>query len=79
MVVESDWPQFDPDLLVEDEVTLAIQVNGKLRDTLLVPRGLDKAAAEQRALELEKVKRQLDGAPPRKIIVVPDRLVNIVL
>jgi leucyl-tRNA synthetase len=63
---------------VEDEVTLAIQINGKLRDTVVAPRGLGKAEAEALALGSEKVQRQLDGAAPRKVIVVPDRLVNIV-
>ena len=65
-------------MLVDDEVTLAVQVNGKLRDTLSAPRGLDRAAAEALALASDKVQRQLDGAAPRKVIVVPDRLVNIV-
>jgi leucyl-tRNA synthetase len=78
MVTDAAWPDFDPALLIDDQVTLAVQVNGKLRDTLTVPRGLDRADAEARALALEKVQRQLDGSPPRKVIVVPDRLVNIV-
>ena len=78
MVVDAAWPAFDPALLVEDEVTLAIQVNGKLRDTLNAPRGLDRAEVEALALASEKVRRQLGGAAPRKVIVVPDRLVNIV-
>ena len=72
------WPRFDPALLVEDDVTIAIQVNGKLRDTLTVGRGLDRAALEALALASDKVQRQLDGAAPRKVIVVPERLVNIV-
>jgi leucyl-tRNA synthetase len=59
-------------------VTLAVQINGKLRDTVQAPRGLDRAAAERLALGSEKVQRQLNGAEPRKVIVVPDRLVNIV-
>ncbi len=78
MVAEANWPDFEPTLLIEDEVTLAVQVNGKLRDTLTAPRGLDPAAAEALALSSEKVQRQLAGASPRKVIVVPDRLVNIV-
>ncbi|NUT00661.1 MAG: class I tRNA ligase family protein, partial [Sphingomonas sp.] len=78
MVVDSPWPRFDPALLVDDQVTLAIQVNGKLRDTLDAPRGLDKASAEALALASDKVQRLLDGNAPRKVIVVPDRLVNIV-
>jgi leucyl-tRNA synthetase len=78
MVADAAWPSFDPVLLVDDQVTLAVQVNGKLRDTLLAPRGLDRAAAEALALSSGKIQRQLGGAAPRKVIVVPDRLVNIV-
>ena len=78
MVSDAEWPTFDPALLVDDQVTLAVQVNGKLRDTLTAPRGLDRAAAEALALASDKVQRQLAGAAPRKVIVVPDRLVNIV-
>ena len=78
LVADAEWPAFDPALLVEDQVTLAVQVNGKLRDTLTAPRGLDRAAAEELALGSEKVQRLLDGNAPRKVIVVPDRLVNVV-
>jgi leucyl-tRNA synthetase len=78
LVANADWPTFDPALLVADQVTLAVQVNGKLRDTLTAPRGLDRAEAEALALASEKVQRQLAGGTPRKVIVVPDRLVNIV-
>jgi leucyl-tRNA synthetase len=78
MVVDAAWPSFDRALLVDDQVTLAVQINGKLRDTLTAPRGLDRAAAEALALASDKVQRQLGGASPRKVIVVPDRLVNIV-
>ncbi len=78
MIADAPWPSFDPALLVDEQVTLAVQVNGKLRDTLTAPRGLDRAAAEALALSSDNVRRQLAGAAPRKIIVVPDRLVNIV-
>jgi leucyl-tRNA synthetase len=78
MVADAEWPPFDPALLVEEQVTIAVQINGKLRDTLSAPRGLDRAAAEALALGSDKIRRQLDGASPRKVIVVPDRLVNIV-
>jgi leucyl-tRNA synthetase len=78
MIAEAPWPNFDPSLLIDDQVTLAVQVNGKLRDTLVAPRGLDRAAVEELALASGNVQRQLAGAEPRKIIVVPDRLVNIV-
>jgi leucyl-tRNA synthetase len=78
LIVDASWPRFDPALLIDDHVTLAVQVNGKLRDTMTAPRGLDREAAEALALSSGNVQRQLAGAAPRKIIVVPDRLVNIV-
>ncbi|MEO6041230.1 MAG: leucine--tRNA ligase [Croceibacterium sp.] len=78
LIAEAEWPRHDPALLVEDEVTIAVQVRGKLRDTLTVPRGIDRAQLEALALASEKVQRSLDGADIRKVIVVPDRLVNIV-
>ena len=79
LVANAEWPAYDSALLVDDQVTLAVQVNGKLRDTVAAPRGLDRESAETLALSLDKVQRQLAGANPRKVIVVPDRLVNIVL
>lgn len=78
IIVDEPWPVFDPARLVDDQVTLAVQVNGKLRDTVTAPRGLDRPAVEALALSSDNVQRQLAGASPRKIIVVPDRLVNIV-
>ncbi|WP_305097763.1 leucine--tRNA ligase [Croceibacterium aestuarii] len=78
LVADAPWPAADPALLVDDEVTIAIQVKGKLRDTLTVAKGLAKAELEALALASEKVQRSLDGAEVRKVIVVPDRLVNIV-
>ena len=78
MIADAAWPAHDPALLVDDEVTLAVQVNGKLRDTLMAPRGLSREEAVARALALPKVQSQLGGNSPRKVIVVPDRLVNIV-
>src|SRR3546814_19880285 len=64
--------------LVDDSVTIAIQVNGKLRDTLIAPKGAPKADIEALALSSEKIQGVLAGASPKKIIVVPDRLVNLV-
>ncbi|TCJ39949.1 leucine--tRNA ligase [Parafrankia sp. BMG5.11] len=78
LVADADWPAVNPALLVEDEVTVAVQVKGKLRDTLTVAKGLPNAELEVLALASEKVQRSLDGAQVRKVIVVPDRLVNIV-
>ena len=78
MIADAAWPSHDPALLIDDEVTIAVQVNGKLRDTLTAARGLSREDAEALALALPKVRSQLDGNPPRKVIVVADRLVNIV-
>ena len=78
LVADAPWPAADPALLVEDEVTIAVQHKGKLRDTLTAPKGASKEALEALALASEKVQRSLDGAEVRKVIVVPDRLVNIV-
>ncbi|MBC7987078.1 MAG: leucine--tRNA ligase [Sphingomonadaceae bacterium] len=78
LIADATWPEADHTLLVDDAVTIAIQVNGKLRDTLTAAKGADRADLEAMALASDKVVRQLAGAPPRKVIVVPDRLVNIV-
>ncbi|GGC29482.1 leucine--tRNA ligase [Novosphingobium marinum] len=78
LVAEAAWPEVDPALLVDDEVTIAIQVKGKLRDTLTVAKGMSKDELEALALASDKVQRALDGAEVRKVIVVPDRLVNLV-
>jgi leucyl-tRNA synthetase len=79
LIAAAPWPVADPALLVDDEVTVAVQVQGKLRDTITVARGLDKAALEALALAAPNVSRSLNGATPKKVIVVPDRLVNLVL
>jgi leucyl-tRNA synthetase len=78
LVAESAWPDVDPALLVDDEVTIAIQHMGKLRDTVTAPKGASKDALEALALASANLQRSVDGAAIRKIIVVPDRLVNIV-
>ncbi|WP_170003630.1 leucine--tRNA ligase [Pseudopontixanthobacter vadosimaris] len=78
LIADAAWPEVDPTMLVEDEVTVAVQVKGKLRDTLTVARGMAKEELEALALASEKVQRSLSGAEVRKVIVVPDRLVNIV-
>ncbi len=78
LVSAAPWPAVDEAMLVEDEVTIAIQHKGKLRDTLTVAKGLPKDEMEALALGSENVQRSIDGAQVRKVIVVPDRLVNIV-
>ena len=78
LIADAAWPNVDPALLVQDEVTIAVQVNGKLRDTLTAPKGAPRDALQEMALASDKIARILDGKPPRKIIIVPDRLVNLV-
>lgn len=78
MLVDEAWPVADESLTIDDTVTIAVQVNGKLRGTLDIARGTDKAEVETAALALEGVARTLDGSAPKKVIVVPDRIVNVV-
>ena len=78
LIAEAAWPPVDPVLLIEDEVTIAIQVLGKLRDTITVAKGLPREEIEALALASDKVQRALDGKAVKKMIVVPDRLVNVV-
>jgi len=78
LIAEAAWPTVDPALLVDDEVTVAVQVKGKLRDTLTVAKGTSREELEALALASDKVQRALDGAEVKKVIVVPDRLVNLV-
>ncbi|QNA85864.1 leucine--tRNA ligase [Sphingomonas sp. So64.6b] len=78
LIADAAWPEVDPALLVEDEVTIAVQVNGKLRDTLTMPKGSPRETVEPIALANANVQRILEGGTPKKIIYVPDRLINIV-
>jgi leucyl-tRNA synthetase len=77
-LTETPWPEADPALTVDEAVTLAVQVNGKLRGTVSLPRDADRAEAERAALALDSVDRALEGKPVRKVIVVPNRVVNVV-
>ncbi len=78
LVCECEWPVHDPDLLASDKVTLVVQINGKKRAELEFAKGSDDASVERACLEDENVVRNLQGLSVRKVIVVPDRLVNIV-
>ncbi|UCE85308.1 MAG: leucine--tRNA ligase [Deltaproteobacteria bacterium] len=73
------WPEVDAAAAAEDEITLVVQVNGKLRDRIRVPAGIDREAARERALASEAVGRFVSGKAVRKVIFVPGRLVNIVV
>jgi leucyl-tRNA synthetase len=78
-MLDQAFPQVDHSALVQDEIELVIQVNGKLRGNLTVAKTMDKATLEQLAVAHEAVQKQLAGAQPKKIIVVPGRLINIVV
>jgi len=78
MVAEAAWPTLERDLLVEDTIVLPVQVNGKKRGDIVVPRDADKDAIEAAALAHENVQRAMEGRPARKVIVVPQRIVNVV-
>jgi leucyl-tRNA synthetase len=78
MVVETAWPAADPDLVRQDTLTIAVQVNGKRRGEIEIARNADTKSVETAALALEGVVRALDGKPPKRVIVVPERIVNIV-
>jgi leucyl-tRNA synthetase len=73
------WPQFDPEVARVEEITLVLQVNGKVRDRITVPADISEEQARKAALASEAVRRLLAGKRPRQVIVVPGRLVNIVL
>lgn len=78
LISEANWPQIERDLLVEDTVTLVVQVNGKKRGDVTVPRGTQNPEIEAAVLALDAVKLALDGKPVKKVVVVPMRIVNVV-
>ena len=78
LVAERAWPAFNPQLVVDDEIVLPVQINGKKRGDLTIRRDADQLAVEQAALALDFVQKALGGKPPRKVIVVPQRIVNVV-
>jgi leucyl-tRNA synthetase len=75
----SQWPDYDAELATAQEVTIAVQINGKVRDTLHVAAGTSAADLEQRARALPRITELLAGREPRKAIVVPGRIVNFVV
>jgi leucyl-tRNA synthetase len=79
LVADAPWPAVDASLLVDDTVTLPIQVNGKRRGEITVPKGLPAAEVESKVLSLDEIVRILDGKAPKKIVIVPDRIVNVVV
>jgi leucyl-tRNA synthetase len=79
LVAAADWPQADASALVEDSVTLPVQINGKRRAEITVPKSADQATIEQLARAEPQVEKFLDGKPIKKCVVVPGRIVNFVV
>jgi leucyl-tRNA synthetase len=78
LLADTPWPKADPDLARDEQVTIAVQVNGKLRATLDLPRDAATREVEEAALALPQVTRFLEGRTPKKIVVVPNRIVSVV-
>ena len=79
LIAEASWPKADHSLIVENDITLPIQINGKKRAEITVARQADNATIEQAVLALDSVKAALDGKSPKKIVIVPQRIVNVVV
>jgi leucyl-tRNA synthetase len=72
------WPEIDQEAALEEQITLVVQINGKVRDRVQVPADIGDEAAKQAALNTQAVQKYLEGRPPKKVILVPGKLVNIV-
>jgi leucyl-tRNA synthetase len=79
LAASAPWPAVDRALLTEDTVTQPVQINGKKRDELTIAAGASQADIEKATLALDTVRRALDGQKPKKIVVVPKRIVNVVV
>ena len=79
LIAQADWPVADEAMLVEDSVTLPIQINGKRRSEITVPKDMDKVEVEKLALTDKAVLKALSGGVPKKLIVVPGRIINVVI
>ena len=78
LLADASWPEFDAAAAAEPQVTLVVQVGGKVRDRLTVAAGLSEDQALASALASERVRAALDGGRPSKVIFVPDKLINLV-
>ena len=79
LLADSPWPMAEDALLVDDTVTVAVQLNGKLRGTIALAKDAPKDVAEKTALGLPEIVRALEGKTPKRVIVVPNRIVNVVM
>ncbi|MBK7582322.1 MAG: leucine--tRNA ligase [Myxococcales bacterium] len=78
-IIDAPWPEFDPALCVDDEVEMAVQINGKVRGRALIARDADEATARSAALQDENVQRHLEGRAIRKVVYVPGRILNLIV
>ena len=78
IIANAEWPEIHEPLLVDDTVTIAVQVNGKMRSKIELPVDCAKDVAEKAALVLPEVEKHLQGRAPKRVIVVPNRIVNVV-
>ena len=79
LVAEASWPVFDPDLVAENTMTMPVQINGKRRGELTIARDADKETIEKAVLALDFVADKIKAQPIRKLIIVPQRIVNVVI
>ena len=79
LIAKEGWPKGNPELAKDNTVTIAVQINGKMRGTIETERDMDKDKVIEMAKSLDNVAKQLAGSEPKKVIVVPNRIVNIVL
>ena len=79
LLINAPWPKADPAMMVDDTVTMPIQINGKRRAEISVAKDMAKEEVEKLALAHEAVVRALDGGQPKKLIVVPGRIINVVI
>jgi len=79
LLANTPWPTFDPAWAMEEKVTIVVQINGKLRDKFQVPRDAEEGKVKEEALNLAKIQKYLQGKKPKKIIYIPNKLINIVI
>jgi len=79
LLVHTSWPTYDPALLIDDSITIAVQVNGKVRDQITIPVDSTDADVEVVALASEKVQKYVEGKTPKKVIYVKGKLVSVVV
>ena len=78
-IFEEEWPNYNEELIKENKINLVIQINGKIRDTISVEVGISNEESEKLAFNSERIKKFIDGKEVLKVIVIPNKLVNVVV